>query len=572
MLNICYKRLYLLLLFVLLSACGGGGSGGEPANNTPPDTTAPTASLVPTHSSSNVDSTTNIIATFDEDMFANTINADNFTLRGTGDDIDATVSFDALTNIATLNPNTTLGLLKTYTARLKPGITDLSGNPLALTTATFTTRDGSWNGPAFLLDGASGGGSNFPEVAVNPNGDAIVVFQKLDGDVSNIYANHYSVNDGWSAPVRLDVGNDTSTFPQVAIDANGNAVAVWLQSPSLGLRDVYASRYTTTSGWGIAETIEDDVEFVPDSPPSIAMDPSGNAVVVWSQDVFSSVAVKTNTYTAATGSWGVAANISFIDPSKPIQNLNPKVTFGSNGSRVFLWTVKGGNLVVTGRTITPTSVAVLNEVQINATIFDDILYHQTIVDSNGNTTIVWQQTDAMGKNIYARYLPVGSISWAAPTLLNTTDTTTSAEPSLAVDPSGNVIAVWIQDDGTRFNVWANRFSNFNKTWGTAELIEEETGTVSRSAGTADIYEGAVKIAAAGVNTFSAIWNQANDSGDFDVWTNRFTPNGWGTAEMIESSPGDTKHALVDFDSNGNGVAIWVQRNAGRDAVLARHFN
>ncbi len=565
MIHAYYKRLYLLLLFVLLSACGGGGSGGEPANNTPPDTTAPTASLVPTHSSSNVDSTTNIIATFDEDMFANTINADNFTLRGTGDDIDATVSFDALTNIATLNPNTTLGLLKTYTARLKPGITDLSGNPLALTTATFTTRDGSWNGPAFLLDGASGGGSNFPEVAVNPNGDAIVVFQKLDGDVSNIYANHYSVNDGWSAPVRLDVGNDTSTFPQVAIDANGNAVAVWLQSPSLGLRDVYASRYTTTSGWGIAETIEDDVEFVPDSPPSIAMDPSGNAFVVWSQDVFSSVAVKLNSYTAATEKWDTAANISSINPSKPIQNLNPKVTFGSNVTRVISWTEKDGNLVARVTITTPSNFTQFFNPKINTNIGGNIDYHQAIVDSNGNATIVWQQPDAMGKNIYASHFAAGSGSWSAATLLNTTDTTTSVEPSLAVDPSGNVIAVWMQFNGTGYNVWANRFSNFNKIWGTAERIEEGAMSVSVQGG------GNLKIAAAGVNTFSAIWSQYNGGGS-DVWTNRFTPNGWGTAEMIESSPGRTTRAVVDFDSNDNGIAIWIQRNAGRDAIFARHFN
>ena len=43
---------------------------------------------------------------------------------------------------------------------------------------------------------------------------------------------------------------------------------------------------------------------------------------------------------------------------------------------------------------------------------------------------------------------------------------------VAVDASGNAIAVWRQDDGIAFNynVWANRFVP-GSGWGMAELIE-----------------------------------------------------------------------------------------------------
>ena len=53
-----------------------------------------------------------------------------------------------------------------------------------------------------------------------------------------------------------------------------------------------------------------------------------------------------------------------------------------------------------------------------------------------------------------RYLP-GS-GWGTAELIETEDLGDAEFPQIAVDPDGNAIAVWYQDDGTRINVWANR--------------------------------------------------------------------------------------------------------------------
>jgi len=42
-------------------------------------------------------------------------------------------------------------------------------------------------------------------------------------------------------------------------------------------------------------------------------------------------------------------------------------------------------------------------------------------------------------------------------LIETDDAGNANAPQIAFDASSNALAVWQQSDGTRFNIWANRF-------------------------------------------------------------------------------------------------------------------
>jgi hypothetical protein len=64
-------------------------------------------------------------ATFNEDMFAKTVDATSFTLAKSGA-IDGAVTFEGSTNVATFTPGSELAILATYTATLSTAITDLS--------------------------------------------------------------------------------------------------------------------------------------------------------------------------------------------------------------------------------------------------------------------------------------------------------------------------------------------------------------------------------------------------------------------------------------------------------------
>ena len=119
-------------------------SNGSYTASYEPDTIAPTiVSHVPVTNATNVTVTSNAMVTFNEAMDAGTINGSTFSLRasGAGSDVASAVTYDALTMIATLNPNIDLGYSTLYTATVSGSVTDLANNPLGSNhNWSFTTQ------------------------------------------------------------------------------------------------------------------------------------------------------------------------------------------------------------------------------------------------------------------------------------------------------------------------------------------------------------------------------------------------------------------------------------------------
>ena len=67
--------------------------------------------------------------------------------------------------------------------------------------------------------------------------------------------------------------------------------------------------------------------------------------------------------------------------------------------------------------------------------------------------------------------------WGTATLIGLTFTPKAQLPKIAMDPQGNAIAVWAQGDSTGvLSIWANRYDVGSGSWGTATLIENNSGT------------------------------------------------------------------------------------------------
>ena len=122
----------------------GGGGGG--------DTTPPTVpSTSPAAGATGTGVNANVTATFNEPMSAASITTTTFQLRGPGATvIPATVSYDAATATATLDPGAALANSTVYTATVSGGtngVKDSAGNALAADkTWTFTTAAPSSSG------------------------------------------------------------------------------------------------------------------------------------------------------------------------------------------------------------------------------------------------------------------------------------------------------------------------------------------------------------------------------------------------------------------------------------------
>lgn len=357
----------------------------------------------------------------------------------------------------------------------------------------------SW-GTAELIENDSGNYPD-PQVAFDPSGNAVTVWAQNDGTRDNIILKKYIAGSGWQDPEFLETENGNARNPQIAFDASGNAIAVWEQTD--GTRyNIYAKRYNAGIGiWEAAEAI--DSEPGDAGSPQIGFDSAGNAIAVWVQ-----------------------------------------ISGGTSGTSD-TWKSIWSNRYISGAGW-QTAVR-LEEVDWNA-------YSLRIeVDSSGNAIAIWVQDNGPAEqNIWSnRYQ--SAAGWQGPELLESEDGY-AYSPQIAVDSSGNGIAVWVQNDGTEYSIWSNRYESAASLWQGAELIE----TGDRIANNPEIeidYSG----------NAIALWVQQSDTLEYRIFTNVYSSTaGWQSARRIEydDSFGPPEHPKIAADSAGSYIAVWPMSTPG----------
>lgn len=139
---------------------------------------------------------------------------------------------------------------------------------------------GSWSAPVSLFKPRRQ--AQQPQVAVGPQGDVTAVWVRSDGRDLIAQAATRPVGGSWSAPVDISADDGRGgNHPQLVVDPRGNAFAVWKGYDSN--QRSFAIEGTTRPPGGIwsppTEISNKTGKGV--SEPQIAVDPQGNATVVW---------------------------------------------------------------------------------------------------------------------------------------------------------------------------------------------------------------------------------------------------------------------------------------------------
>lgn len=100
-----------------------------------------------------------------------------------------------------------------------------------------------------------------------------------------------SLNSPWATPVAIDEGTNNALHPQIGTDDAGNAVALWMENDRSDPKRYYAwsNQYTAGGGWGTPQEIEPQTSlssgltYSQPSPPSLAMNGTGDALAAWEQ-------------------------------------------------------------------------------------------------------------------------------------------------------------------------------------------------------------------------------------------------------------------------------------------------
>jgi len=232
-----------------------------------------------------------------------------------------------------------------------------------------------------------------PCVAVGDDSSVHVAWTQSTGGVSDVFYREW--DNGWvSDPLNLTSSPGTCVSASVAADGLGNAHVVWANNV-VGNYEVYHRKYSPGSGW--SSTFQISMSGLLAWSPSVGADGDGNAYVVWSDRRDGNFEIYFRRYLNGIG-WGNQKRLSY----NPGVSTNPSVT----------------------------------------------------VDSEGNLHIVWEDFRDGNDEIY--YREVSSREgpgWDPIETRLTNENSTSWDPSVAADRSGNVHVVWADNRDLNFEIY-----------------------------------------------------------------------------------------------------------------------
>lgn len=285
--------------------------------------------------------------------------------------------------------------------------------------------------------------TNYPDVAIDNNGHAVAVWRGHDGTNYRIYASEYD-GSSWSVrePISLS-GVDAAIYPHVAMNADGAAIAVWGQSDGSQV-SVWANRFRVGQGWAGAKFIEVQTTGDADAP-EVAVDAQGNAICVFrlTLDATCQRSLWTNRYDAGVGSWGTATELDagpiFDAPSTDFQ-----LTMAPGGDAFLIWRQNAGPPHdILGKRYDAASGSWLATQPVENDA-GDARYARASMDDDGNVIAVWTQDDITAYSVRSRRYVAG-VGWSDAVTVES-GSVDAFIPTVATDPSGNAVCVW--RDGT----------------------------------------------------------------------------------------------------------------------------
>jgi hypothetical protein len=281
------------------------------------------------------------------------------------------------------------------------------------------------------------------DVAIDDMGNVFIVAEQYEtyigGGSRGITIARSNQASSWSYE-RIEYADPSAIegFPKISIDGSGNGFVMWAEGYSNN--SVNVSRITQ-AGLGVPQQIS-MAEDSSVSCPNIAVDNNGNVMALWGlMDSSSNSHTYACRYTPAEG-WSAAERID----DSPFDTIDQFLTVGTSGNSHAVWT----QLTETGTSdiyLCRFSPSEGWQIPLRAGIGGIARYPRIAADAYGNFFAVWLQYDPNVRfggdgRIYANRYQSGS-GWGKQQQL--TDGLGDANPpALVVDRSGKAMAIWSQ--------------------------------------------------------------------------------------------------------------------------------
>jgi hypothetical protein len=182
----------------------------------------------------------------------------------------------------------------------------------------------------------SEGGAEEPEVAVDAAGGATAVWSRLDGSDLIVQGAGAQAGGPWSAPLDLSEPGRDATEPALAVDAAGDATAVWSRLTTGSFSVVQSSSRPAGGAWSQAVNLSPD-EMSTAVEPEVSAAPTGGEVAVWARSVGAPTVIESASAPGA-GGWTSPIGLSVLGRSadEPALGIDP------TGDGIVAWSREDG--------------------------------------------------------------------------------------------------------------------------------------------------------------------------------------------------------------------------------------
>jgi hypothetical protein len=349
--------------------------------------------------------------------------------------------------------------------------------------------NGTLSAPQYVSP--TGGSASYPSLAVDQAGNAAYVWSRRDGSggcgvsagCDRVQIRVRFANGSMSATKTLSDPGQNAWYPEVAVDPNGNATAVWFL---LAFHEPIQARRRSASGTlGPLLTISDPTKNNFAERPHVAVDRSGNAIFAFNQQDGSSASgcladgckrVQTRVLSAG----GSLSAIQILSPPGRSAG-NGQLGVDQNGNAIFMWSRQDGTTDCHGtgcdrvQTRVRRSDGTLSVVQTLSDPGQDS-YGTLAVNQLGTAAFVWLRKTASTRCSYgAPCLEVQTRVRRAGGALSAVQAITSAKPDagaahVGIDQNGNAVYVWIAAASAPTNLLRARTRSSSGTLSTPKTL------------------------------------------------------------------------------------------------------
>jgi hypothetical protein len=352
-------------------------------------------------------------------------------------DNNATIAMDAMGNAVATWSRTTGGSLSEH-----------------VWSAVYNHSLRVWTG-ALKISG-EGSAAN-PHLAIDPAGNAILVWE--EGFPSQIFCRMLSSEGVWTPdlsmpPISVSASKNSQTLPQISIDKEGNALAIWTELFE-GKNHVYSARKPAGRNWiqlGKISLGTQNAQLIPSK--ALAINRSGQGIAVWQEQGAAHSEIHGAYY--VDGAWSNPLLISQIDKNA----VAPSADIDTEGNVVIVW---NQDHQILSKTIRQNTLSLEPLLVSNPDYF--AARPHVGIDGEGNAVVVFERYNAIHKFIAASTLSKEAGVWTAPIDISApspVEIATAGYPVFCMNSIGDGVAIWkesipnrvIQGAGYSLGTWS----------------------------------------------------------------------------------------------------------------------